>query len=260
MARCDVWPCRGGRTGRDSGRRAPVPELRIAIAMPLIYAFDHPHETPPMDLKDLLGGQGGQPGRDDLGAAPAGAARLHHHHRGLPPASAHRRVARRARRRDRRAAEPHRAGDGPAAGRPRRSAAGERAVRGQVLDAGHDGHRPEPGPQRRVGAGPGRPDRQRAVRPRLVPPVRGHVRTHRPRRRRHPVRPSARRRQAPGRGDRRRRDPHRAAALPGAALPAGGAGRDRRAVPPGPDPPAAHGGRGRVPLLGRGPGRRLPDP
>ncbi len=26
--------------------------------MPLIYAFDHPHQTPPMDLKDLLGGKG----------------------------------------------------------------------------------------------------------------------------------------------------------------------------------------------------------
>ncbi len=26
--------------------------------MPLIYAFDHPHETPPKDLKDLLGGKG----------------------------------------------------------------------------------------------------------------------------------------------------------------------------------------------------------
>ncbi|HEY5154743.1 MAG TPA: PEP/pyruvate-binding domain-containing protein, partial [Acidimicrobiales bacterium] len=26
--------------------------------MPLIYPFDHPHERPPMDLKDLLGGKG----------------------------------------------------------------------------------------------------------------------------------------------------------------------------------------------------------
>ena len=26
--------------------------------MPFVYAFDHPHETPPMDLKDLLGGKG----------------------------------------------------------------------------------------------------------------------------------------------------------------------------------------------------------
>ena len=45
---------------------------------------------------------------------------------------------------------------GQRARRPRRPAAGQRALGRQVLDARDDGHRPQPRPQRRVGRGPGR--------------------------------------------------------------------------------------------------------
>ncbi len=44
-------------------------------------------------------------------------------------------------------------GDGPRARRPRRPAAGERAVRREVLDAGDDGHGPEPRAERPIRRG-----------------------------------------------------------------------------------------------------------
>ena len=56
-----------------------------------------------------------------------------------------------------------------------------------VLDARDDGHRPQPRAQRHVGAGAREADRQRALRVRLVPPLRADVRQDRarhPRRRR----------------------------------------------------------------------------
>ena len=59
-----------------------------------------------------------------------------------------------------------------------------RALRRQVLDAGDDGHRPQPRPQRRVGRRPGQADRRRALRLRHLPALHRHVRPHRARRRR----------------------------------------------------------------------------
>ena len=50
-------------------------------------------------------------------------------------------------------------------------AAGLGAQRRARLDAGHDGHDPQPRPQRRDGAGPGAADRQRALRLGRVPPL-----------------------------------------------------------------------------------------
>ncbi len=76
------------------------------------------------------------------------------------------------------------------AGRP---AARVGALRRAVLDAGDDGHRPQPRSQRRVGRGSGAADRQRALRVRLVPPLRADVRQDRARRRRREVRGGARR-------------------------------------------------------------------
>ena len=226
--------------------------------MPLIYAFDHPHETPPKDLKDLLGRQGGEPGRDDVGAPPAGAARVHHHDRGLPGPPRDRGLARRARRRDRRPTWSGSSSDmGRRLGDPDdpllvsvRSGAkfsmpgmmdtvlnlglNDESVRGLARQT--DNERFALDSYRRFVAMFGR----------IVLGIDGA-----------PVRPAVRRRQAPGRGDQRRRGAHRAPPLPGAALPAGRAGRDRRAVPPGPVPPAPHGGRGRVRLLD---GRAGPSP
>ena len=51
-----------------------------------------------------------------------------------------------------------------AARRPQRPAAGVGAVGRRVLDAGHDGHDPQPGAERRDGARAGRGGRRRAVR------------------------------------------------------------------------------------------------
>ena len=61
---------------------------------------------------------------------------------------------------------------GKAIGDPADPLLGVGALGGQVLDARHDGHRPQPRPQRPVGGGSGQADRRRAVRLRLVPPVR----------------------------------------------------------------------------------------
>ena len=57
-----------------------------------------------------------------------------------------------------------------------------------VLDAGDDGHRPQPRAQRRLGAGPRAADAERALRVRLLPPLRADVRQDRARRSRRPVR------------------------------------------------------------------------
>ena len=228
--------------------------------MPFVYAVRSSLRDRAQGPQGPARRQGGEPGRDDLGAQVAGAAWLHHHDRRLPDPPRDRRVARRARRRDRRPGRAGREGDGPSRRRRRQPVAPERAVRGQVLDARDDGHGPEPGPQRRVGAGPGPADRQRAVRPRLVPALHIDVRADRPGHRGRPVRQPLRRREAPGRGDQRRRGADRAPRLPGAALPAGRAIRVGGAVPPGPEPSAAHGGRGRVRFLEGRPRRRLPNP
>ena len=86
--------------------------------------------------------------RDDARRA-AGAARLHDHHRGLQrllrqrPAFPGRHVGAGAAR-----AQGDGAQDRQAVRRSREPAAGQRALRRQVLHAGDDGHRPQPGPQR----------------------------------------------------------------------------------------------------------------
>ena len=122
------------------------------------------------DLKDLLGGKGANlaemtnlglpvpPGFTitteackaylDTGDEPGGAAR-----RGRA-----------------RTSTPSRSDDGQAARRGRRPAAGLGPLRREVLDARDDGDRPQHRPQRRVGRGPGRAGRQRALRLGLLPP------------------------------------------------------------------------------------------
>ena len=137
--------------------------------------------------------QGRQPRRDDQ-PRPAGAARLHDHHRGVQRLHGRRRHV------------PRR----PAWTRsPPRSTALEGKMGKQlgdaadpllvsvrsgaaVLDAGDDGHRPQPRPQRRLGRRPRAADRQPALRLRLVPPLRADVRQDRARRRRRQVRARAR--------------------------------------------------------------------
>ena len=79
---------------RRSSRQATggVPLTRRVVLRPMAYvfAFDHKHRKPPMSLKDLLGRQGRQPGRDDVGTQSAGAGRLHDHDRRVPRVHARR--------------------------------------------------------------------------------------------------------------------------------------------------------------------------
>ena len=88
-------------------------------------------------------------------------------------------------------------------GDPRRPAARVRAQRRPRLHAGHDGHGPQPRPQRRVGRRPGRAHRPRSLRLGLLPPPRADVRRRGLRRPRRAVRGRDRRdedraRRAPG--------------------------------------------------------------
>ena len=87
-------------------------------------------------------------------------------------------------------------------GAGRRPAAGQRALRREVLDARHDGDRPQHRPQRRVRARPGQAGRrQRALRLGLLPPAHPDVRQDRARHRRRAVRARARRGQGRPRAD-----------------------------------------------------------
>ena len=79
----------------------------------------------------------------------------------------------------------------------------------QVLDARHDGHRPQHRPLRRLRRGPRQAVRRRAVRLGLLPPPHPDVRQDRARRRRRPLRGGAGRGQG-GQGHRRRPRPRRA--------------------------------------------------
>ena len=78
------------------------------------------------------------------------------------------------------------------------------AIGRQVLDAGHDGHRPQPGVERRDRRRPGAADEQRALRVGCVPTLRPDVRAHRARRFGREARPCLRR----GQARRRRRTGH----------------------------------------------------
>ncbi len=62
----------------------------------------------------------------------------------------------------------------------RESAAGLGPLRRQVLDAGHDGHDPQPGTERRCRRGVEAPDQQRSLRFRQLSPLHPDVRQRRP--------------------------------------------------------------------------------
>ena len=155
-----------------------------------------PFDQGSRDMRELLGGKGANVAEMTrvLGAG-ARADRLHDHHRGVRAVHARRphgaRGARRGARR--RAGRPGGAGR-QAARRRRGSAARLRALGRARVDAGDDGHGPEPRAQRRVRRGPGAQDRQPALRLGRLPPLRADVRERLPR---HPGR-------AARAGDRRR--------------------------------------------------------
>ncbi len=145
-----------------------------------VYLFGGGKADGNADMKQPARRQGRRPGRDDQPRHP-GTARLHDHHRGLhrllrerPP------VPRRPRRAGARRRRLRREPAGAALRRPREAAARLRALRRPRLDARHDGHRAQPRPERRRRRGPGARDRRRALRLRLLPPLRPDVRRRRP--------------------------------------------------------------------------------
>ena len=81
----------------------------------------------------------------------------------------------------RRGARAPRGAGGQAARRPGGPAARLSALRGARVDAGDDGHRPEPRPERPIGRGPDREHARRALRLGLLPAVRPDVRQRRAR-------------------------------------------------------------------------------
>ena len=126
-------------------------------------------------------------------------------------------------------------------GRPQEPAASLHPFRRRVLHAGHDGHRAQPGPERRDGRGAGPGHRQPALRLRLLSAVHLHVR-----RRGHGGRPAGLRRRPDGqeggsRGRPRHRPhrrrparPHRSPqSAPGSACRRAVPGRSHEAAPPG---------------------------
>ena len=102
------------------------------------------------EMLDLLGRQRRQPGRNDQ-PGPSRPTRFHDNHRSLPDVPDHRVSPSRVLHHEisehlARLEQRH----GQEVGRPRRPLAGIGAERGQVLDAGDDGHRPRRRAQRQL--------------------------------------------------------------------------------------------------------------
>ena len=248
-----------GRLGGSLNRHACPVRHGQEPPMPFVFDFDHKHRRPPMELKDLLGGKGANL------AEMTSVLRLPVPHGFTITTDACRAYmdggwpeglsaeVKRARARLEKKMGKH-------LGRPRRPAAGQRPVGCEVLHARDDGHRPQPRAQRPVGAGPGQADRRRALRLRLLPPLRVDVRAHRARHPRRGLRHAARGVQGALRRRHRRRHPAEPAPRPGLRLQADRARPHRHRLPPGPRRPAAGGHRSRVRLVERAAGLCLPRP
>ena len=141
----------------------------------------------------------GRRARGDDRARRSRSCRLHDHDRCLPRLHGRRQAgARGARRRGGHAHRRARGALGEALRRPVRPAARLCSLGRGDLDAGDDGHDPQPRPHRRRGRGPGGVDREPALRLRLVPAADPDVRRGRRRRRRAAIRGCDRRPQGAG--------------------------------------------------------------
>ena len=168
-----------------SGSKSAESDLDFAAVTAYVYAFADGSS----DMRDVLGGKGAELAEMTSIGLPV-PARVHGHHRGLPCVSrGRRRMARRPVRRGVQApGRPRGALRREEPRRPRRSASRLGAVGLAGVDARDDGHDPEPRAESAVGRGTGAGVRQRAVRGRLVPPVRADVLERGARRAERPVR------------------------------------------------------------------------
>ncbi|CAM5550873.1 hypothetical protein SAVIM40S_05438 [Streptomyces avidinii] len=203
--------------------------------------------------------QGSQPRRDDQPGS-AGPSRLHHHHRGLQGLPRQRHGPGRAARRGQRPPCRPRDQDGQEARPVGRPAAGLRAFRCEVLDARHDGHRPEHRSLRRLREGPRLAGGQRALRVGLVPPPHPDVRQDRPGRRRRALRGGPRRGQGRQEGHRRHRPRRRRPEEAGHPLQEDRRQAGRPRVPAGRPRAARPRRRGRLQLVEHRPRQALPPP
>ena len=154
---------------------------------------------------------------------------------------------------------------GPARGRGRQSAGPCRAAPSRLRPLGsagfharHDGHRPQPRPERSDGRGAGALDEERALRLGLLPALPHDLRRRRARHRAPGLRRAAGPRQGQGRGEDRRRRARAGPARAGRGVQAPGAGADGAALSPGPDGAAPPGHQCGVRLLVREEGGGLP--
>ena len=145
-----------------------------------IYAFGGGRAEGDATMRDLLGGKGAGLAEMTNAGLPVPPG-LHDHDRGLQRLL--RRTARSCPTACGTTSWPRcttsRAETGKGFGDAGQPAARQRALGRQVLDARHDGHGPQPGPQRGDAAGPDRADRQRALRLGRLPPLHPDVRPHR---------------------------------------------------------------------------------
>ena len=210
--------------------------------------------------------QGREP-RRDVPHRAAGAARVHDHHRGLhlllrQQADVSADAAQGDGERDRLA----RAADRQEVRRPEEPAARLGALRRPRLDAGHDGHDPQPRPERRHRRGAGDQDRESAICVGLLPPLRADVLRRRARRAEAARRGSRSVRdghshaqaRAPSRGHRRHQAERRRSQGARGALQGPGQGAVRQAVPEIAVGPAARRRRRGVRIVDERPGDRLP--
>ena len=192
-------------------------------------------------------GRQGRRARRDEPRQAARPARIHHRHRCLQYLFPQRKQsARRDRRRDGQSAGTARKAHGAKAGRHAEPAAGQRALRREILHAGHDGHHPQPRPERQNRGGARKQERQSAFRAGLLPALHTDVRQrgagYRETRFRSPVRGPQEKgaRQIRYRSHRRRSQGHHR------RVQKAGPEKNRQAVPAGRARAARHGARRRV--------------
>ncbi len=198
-----------------------------------VYSFSAERAEGRGEMKNLLGGKGANL-HEMASSRPAGASRLHHHHRGLhlllrqrQDLSARSRGA--GRRRGRRGRPP----DRPRLRRRGQSAAGLGALGRARLDAGHDGHRPQPRPERRIGRDARQDVRRRALRLRQLSPLHPDVFERRARRRQPQLRGHPRALQGRQGLHARHRPQGRRLAQGHRRIQGQGRGGDRQALPAG---------------------------